>query len=40
MCQIKGVNDMSNVGQKERRTQNRLVAFFKNELDYEYLGNW
>lgn len=31
---------MSNVGQKERITQERVVQFFKNELDYEYLGNW
>jgi type I restriction enzyme R subunit len=31
---------MSNVGQKERKTQNRLVAFFKNQLDYDYLGDW
>lgn len=31
---------MSNVGQKERKTQNRLVAFFKNQLNYDYLGDW
>jgi len=31
---------MSNVGQLERKTQNRLVKFFQNSLDYEYLGNW
>jgi type I restriction enzyme R subunit len=24
----------------ERATQNRVVAFFKNELGYAYLGNW
>lgn len=31
---------MSNVGQLERKTQNRLVKFFKEQLDYDYLGNW
>ncbi|EHE6946908.1 HsdR family type I site-specific deoxyribonuclease [Vibrio cholerae] len=31
---------MSNVGQKERITQERLVRFFKDELGYDYLGNW
>ncbi len=31
---------MSVVGQRERATQNRLVAFFQNELGYRYLGNW
>ena len=31
---------MSIVGQRERATQNRLVAFFQNELGYHYLGNW
>ncbi len=31
---------MSQVGQRERATQNRLVAFFQNELGYRYLGNW
>ncbi|MFA6108543.1 MAG: HsdR family type I site-specific deoxyribonuclease, partial [Candidatus Latescibacterota bacterium] len=29
-----------NVGQIERATQNRIVALFKNNLNYEYLGNW
>jgi type I restriction enzyme R subunit len=28
------------VGQMERATQNRIVALFKNNLKYEYLGNW
>ena len=28
------------VGQIERKTQDRIVKFFQNELDYEYLGNW
>ena len=31
---------MSNVGQRERITQNRIVRFFQNELDYRYLGDW
>ncbi|AKH21762.1 type I restriction endonuclease subunit R [Sedimenticola thiotaurini] len=31
---------MSNVGQRERATQNRLVKFFQQELGYRYLGNW
>ena len=31
---------MSNVGQKERATQNRVVKFFQQELNYDYLGNW
>lgn len=29
-----------NVGQIERATQNRIVALFRNQLKYEYLGNW
>src|SRR5947209_8723625 len=28
------------VGQLERRTQDRVVALFRNRLGYEYLGNW
>ncbi|TMO23030.1 HsdR family type I site-specific deoxyribonuclease [Pseudoalteromonas sp. S4741] len=31
---------MSNVGQLERKTQNRVVKFFKDQLNYGYLGNW
>lgn len=31
---------MSNVGQKERITQNRIVEFFQKELNYRYLGDW
>jgi type I restriction enzyme R subunit len=28
------------VGQIERLTQNRIVELFKNQLKYDYLGNW
>ena len=31
---------MSNVGQKERTTQNRIVQLFQQQLHYGYLGNW
>lgn len=31
---------MSNVGQRERRTQNRVVRLFQDDLAYDYLGNW
>jgi type I restriction enzyme R subunit len=31
---------MSNVGERERATQNRVVAFFQSELQYDYLGDW
>lgn len=31
---------MSNVGQRERITQNRIVQFFQADLGYRYLGNW
>lgn len=31
---------MSKVGQVERATQNRVVAFFRDALGYRYLGNW
>ncbi len=31
---------MSDVGQPERKTQDRVVRLLKEQLDYEYLGNW
>ncbi|MCZ7616191.1 MAG: type I restriction endonuclease [Ignavibacteriaceae bacterium] len=31
---------MSEVGQRERETQNRIVKLFKDKLGYTYLGNW
>ena len=31
---------MSNVGQIERKAQDRVVALFRDSLEYEYLGNW
>jgi type I restriction enzyme R subunit len=31
---------MPTVGQIERITQNRVVALFQKQLDYDYLGNW
>lgn len=30
----------SQVGQKERATQNRVVRFFREKLKYRYLGHW
>lgn len=31
---------MSDVGQRERQTQNRIVHFFVDKLGYQYYGNW
>ena len=31
---------MSNIGDIERKTQNRVIKLFADELGYEYLGNW
>lgn len=30
----------TNIGQPERHTQNRIVRLFKEQLGYEYIGNW
>jgi type I restriction enzyme R subunit len=31
---------MSDIGKPERVTQNRVIALFRDELDYHYLGDW
>ena len=31
---------MSDVGQKEKETQKRIVKLFRDQLDYKYLGDW
>ncbi|MCA9802560.1 MAG: type I restriction endonuclease subunit R [Cyanobacteria bacterium HKST-UBA02] len=31
---------MSKVGQVEKKTQDRVVSFFQEQLGYDYLGNW
>jgi type I restriction enzyme, R subunit len=31
---------MSDVGKPERATQNRIIALFRDELDYTFLGDW
>ena len=31
---------MSAVGERERRTQHRVIAFLRNALGYRYLGDW
>ena len=31
---------MSSVGQREKRTQQRVVTLFREQLGYDYLGDW
>jgi len=31
---------MSDIGKPERATQDRIIALFRDELDYRYLGDW
>src|SRR6056297_147377 len=31
---------MTDVGQIERNTQNRIVKLFRDRLEYDYLGDW
>lgn len=31
---------MSKIGQREIRTQQRIVAFFRDVLRYDYIGHW
>jgi len=31
---------MSTIGQPERITQKRVIALFRDELNYRYLGDW
>ena len=40
LVKVRGIRDMSTVGQREILTQKRVIAFFKDALGYTYLGNW
>ena len=35
-----GRSAMTDIGQKERATQNRVIKLFQERLGYDYLGNW
>ena len=34
------MTDISNVGQIERKTQDRVIKLFRDRLGYDYFGNW
>jgi type I restriction enzyme R subunit len=40
MTEGKSVMPPSTIGQSERATQNRVIALFRDELDYRDLGDW
>jgi type I restriction enzyme R subunit len=37
---IEGGRAVSDIGKSERITQNRIIALFRDELEYRYLGDW